>query len=276
MLENEGLQPKPIAVTLHGLNDEAKRDFPRLLERIAEIGYLGVETAGLHGMPAEEFRRRVDNLGLSVTSSQLFSDDLDQELDDMQTIGTDRLISDIGPDCFATSDAIATNVAEFNQMAAQVRDRGMSLGYTNHWWEYTPTEAGPSPINQLLEHLDPDVFLELDVYYVASAWHQTRANEPMEALANVADRVRLVHVKDGPCTRAEPGSPTAVDLAGLLLDPSTAVGDGVVDIDPMLTALPQAEWHIVEFDSTVPEPFAVLEKSYQYLTTSGLSQGRDS
>lgn len=270
----EAFSPKPIAVNLHSLHADAERDFGATLERVAAIGFAGVEAAGLHGMSPDEFRQRVDALGLTVTSAQLLSDDLDAELEEQRAIGNTRLIADFGPECFTSMELIAKTADEFNDLAAQVRDGGMTLGYHNHWWEYTPTDATPHPMAELVKRLDPEIFLEIDTYYVATAWHETNANDPVEALGEVADRVRLLHVKDGPCTLATPSSANAVDMAGKLLDPSTAVGDGKADIKGMLTATPRAEWHIVEVDNGLPNVFDLLEASHRYLIGAGLSHGR--
>lgn len=267
--------PRPIAVNLHSLHADAERDFGATLDRVAAIGFAGVEVAGLHGMSTQEFRERIDYLGLTITSAQLLSDDLDAELEDQRAIGNTRLIADFGPERFTSMNAIAKTADEFNALAVEVRGGGLTLGYHNHWWEYTPTDATRHPMIELVKRLDPEIFLEIDTYYVATAWHETKANEPVESLAEVADRVRLLHVKDGPCTLATPGSAGAVDMAGKLLDPSTAVGAGNVDIAAMLTAVPRAEWHIVEVDNSLPNVFELLEASHRYLTGAGLSHGRD-
>lgn len=267
--------PAPIAAALYSLDVEARRDFGRALERVAEIGFLGVELESFHGMAPAELRSRLDALGLEVTSAQvdLSPEDAERLLDEQEIVGNRRVITDFGPECFASPEALAQTAADFNELAALVRARGMTLGYHNHWWEFTPSGAGTLPAAELLRQLDPDVFLEVDLYYVATAWERTRANEPVAALGRLADRARLVHVKDGPCTEA--ASPDgAIDVAGLLLDPSTAIGDGVLDVPAMLAALPQAEWHIVEVDTTVPDMLDVMAASYRYLTERGLSHGR--
>lgn len=266
---------RPIAAALYSLDAEARRDFGGALERVAEIGFLGVELESFHGMAPAELRSRLDGLGLTVTSAQvdLTPEDAERLLDEQEVVGNRRVITDFGPEDFATPDALARTAEEFNELAALVRARGMTLGYHNHWWEFTPSGAGELPAVELLRRLDPDVFLEIDLYYVQTAWERTRANDPVAALGQLAERARLVHVKDGPCTEA--ASPEgAIDVAGLLLDPSTAIGDGILDVPALLAALPQADWHIVEVDTTVPDMFDVMADSYRHLTERGLSHGR--
>lgn len=268
---------RPLAVALYSLQRETSRDFQGVLERIAEIGYSGIELDGLNGLPAEEVRHLVDELGLTVTSSQVDLDptakDFERVLEEQQVVGNKLLITDFGPEHYATRESLAKAAADFNALAGMVRERGMTLGYHNHWWEFTPSRIGRLPILELVRMLDEDVFLEVDLYYIATAWFETRANEPVAALASIADRARLIHVKDGPCTRA--GSvDSGVDVAGIILDPSTAVGSGKVDIPGMLSVASLAEWHIVETDVSTKNVMDAMADSYAYLIREGLSYGR--
>jgi sugar phosphate isomerase/epimerase len=267
----------PIAVALYSLHTEAQRDFAHVLERVAEMGYLGVELESFHGMAPEELRRRVDELGLKITSAQfdLSGPDMQRALEQQQIIGNTRLVSDFGPEHFASRETLEAAAARYNELAAIAREAGMTVGYHNHWWEFSPSAVGRLPIVELLKHLDPDIFVELDTYYVASAWEQTRGTAPVAALAQIEDRVRLVHVKDGPLTVAGPDrGDRAIDVGGLLMDPSTAVGFGQANIRGMLGAMPNVDWHIVEADFSVERMFDLLSESYRYLTESGLSHGR--
>ena len=45
----------PISVQLYSLREEASRDFPSVLRRLGETGFVGVELAGLHGLSPTEF-----------------------------------------------------------------------------------------------------------------------------------------------------------------------------------------------------------------------------
>ena len=43
---------KPVSLQLYSLREQAKGDFVGVLKAVAEMGYVGVEPAGLHGMEA--------------------------------------------------------------------------------------------------------------------------------------------------------------------------------------------------------------------------------
>ena len=59
----------PISVQLYSLREASEADFDGVLTRLAEIGYAGVEPFALFGMTPAAFRRRVEELGMRVSSS---------------------------------------------------------------------------------------------------------------------------------------------------------------------------------------------------------------
>lgn len=264
----------PIAVALYSLKTEIEKDFLGVLDRLAEVGFLGVELDGLYGLQPDQLRSHLDSLGMDVTSSQFdpSPSNLADALDEQEAIGSKLLVSDFGPENFVSRKALAGAVNEFNEAAAAARERGMTLGYHNHWWEFTPSPFGECPMVTLAEMLDQDVFFEIDIYYVASAWRETEVNDPATTMPRLGNRPRLVHVKDGPCTIAD-STDGAVDVGGKLMDPSTAIGAGAVEVGPILAALPDVEWHIVEADFCVDNVLDLMAVSYRYLTERGLSRG---
>jgi sugar phosphate isomerase/epimerase len=249
----------PIAVHLYTLRCEAQRDFAGALERIAAIGYLGVETAGLHGMRAEELRARLDDLGLAVASAHVplpVGPDAEHLLDEQQTIGNDVLVvAALDPEHFVSLTRIERAAEMLNEAAENVRHRGMILGYHNHWWEFTASDSVTDPMTSFVDRLDATVFLELDIY-----WLTVSGVDPAVVLPRLRNRIRLVHVKDGPGTQT---------------DPMTAVGSGVVDVAGALAAVPNPSWHIVELDDCAGDAFDAVETSYRYLVDGGFSRGRD-
>jgi len=247
----------PISVQLYSLRREAAHDFGAVLERIAGIGFVGVETAGLHGMDPGVFAKRVADLGLVVSSAHIplpLGADAERVLDEQEAVGNSLVISGLGPEDFATDAAIAASAERFSQAAAQARRRGMTLGYHNHWWEFATTPAVVDPMGRFLSLVDPAVFLEVDIY-----WLQASGRDPVATLRELGSRVRMLHVKDGPCTHT---------------DPMVAVGQGDVDVAAILPAAASTGWHIVELDECATDMFDAVHASYDYLVGAGLSRGR--
>jgi sugar phosphate isomerase/epimerase len=259
----------PIALELYTVRAEAQQDFAGVLDRVAAIGYVGVEVSGLHGMPAGELRSRLDALGLELmgafgilppapgengatgAAAEMVIDE--RFLEAQQMLGNDVVVAGLMPAEVASLDALDRGAERLNRCAELVRGRQMALGYHNHWWEFESRD-GWTPMTSLLERVEPDVFLEVDIY-----WLQTAGLDPVETLAELGSRVRRLHVKDGPCVQGVP---------------QTALGDGRVDLAAVLAAAPQADWHVVELDEYAGQMFEAVEASYGYLTERGLSNGR--
>ena len=60
---------KPLSIQLYTLRERAAKDFVGVLKAVAEIGYAGVEPAGLFGHGPSEVRKIVEDLGMTVSSN---------------------------------------------------------------------------------------------------------------------------------------------------------------------------------------------------------------
>ena len=60
-------------IQLYTVGKELMQDMPGTLSKLASIGYRSVESAGMGGKTAAEFRKALDDAGLKCPSSHLFS-----------------------------------------------------------------------------------------------------------------------------------------------------------------------------------------------------------
>jgi sugar phosphate isomerase/epimerase len=250
----------PIAAQLYSLREEAAVDFPAVLARLGEIGYVGVEPASLHGLSADRFTQCVADAGMVVSSAHgglPKGDNVNQMLDDQQAIGcSDLIVAFLPPDRFLDRASVELAAEDLNAALEHTRPREMKLGYHNHYWEFSNQIDGQSAHALLFELLDPEIFAELDLY-----WAHVGGANPAQVLTDLGARARFLHVKDGPAD-----SPKSA---------MTAVGDGTLDFPPILAAGEAAEWHIVELDRCDTDMFEAIERSYQHLVGTGLSRGRE-
>jgi len=86
----------PIAVQLYTLRDIMPQDVSGTLRAVAELGYDGVEFAGLHNTPATKLRAELDSLGLKVCSAHialnLFETELERTIETYQILGCSLLV----------------------------------------------------------------------------------------------------------------------------------------------------------------------------------------
>jgi sugar phosphate isomerase/epimerase len=248
----------PVSVQLYSLRDEAATDFPSVLRRLGEVGFAGVELAGFHGHQPGEVRQIIEDAGMQISSAHIPSvaDGAKQSLDELASIGcTTAALAWLPPDQFDSIDSIRRNASLINIAASEATNRGMRLGYHNHWWEFEKTIDGVTGWDLLLAELDPWVFVELDIY-----WATVAGVSPVDVITQPNSRVRLLHVKDGPADNPE--------------NPMVAVGTGTIPVQTVLRSSVDIDWHIVELDRCATDMFDAVAASYRYLTTNNLSTGR--
>ena len=77
-------------------------------------------------------------------------------------------------------------------------------------------------------------------------------------LRRLGDRVRYLHVKDGPAVNRD--------------DFMTAVGSGRMPVAEILAASPSARWHVVELDRCATDMMTAVGDSLAWLTGQGLAR----
>jgi sugar phosphate isomerase/epimerase len=248
-----------VSVQLYSLRAESDVDFRAVLARLGEIGFVGVETAGFHGLTAAEVRSALDAAGLVASSAHVGlarPDDFERALDEHQDLGCSVVVvPTIPPKLFADLDRVRTAADRLNVANEQARARGLTLGYHNHFWELQSVIDDRPALLHLFDHVDASVLAEVDVY-----WARVGGVDPAALLSELGARAALLHVKDGPADDPEHSM--------------VAVGDGAIDVPAVLAAAPEAAWHIIELDRCDTDMFEAVERSYHYLVDQSLSRGR--
>src|SRR5690606_26338711 len=118
-------------------------------------------------------------------------DKRDTVLDTVFTLGAPSAICSLGRTEFEDLSSVKRAVDRFAAAHTVSRAAGRRFGVHNHWWEYEPVN-GTYPYKTLVSRLEPDVFFEVDVY-----WVQTSGLDPVAVLKELGPRAPLLHVKDG-------------------------------------------------------------------------------
>jgi sugar phosphate isomerase/epimerase len=242
---------RPLSVQLYSVRAELAEDRDGTLARIAGMGFGAVEPYDVLTDP-QGLHRRLDDLGLAVCGVHAIQlvqpeHEPDRILEAAAGLGTTEVIvpAGIAPEDFTHLDGVARAADVLNGLSERAARHGMRVGYHNHWWEVRPTFDGQHAIEVLAGLLDPAVFLEIDTY-----WAAVGGADVPDLLRLLGERVRALHVKDGP------GGTEA---------PHVAVGSGTMPVPEILAAAPDA-WRIVEFDSCAGDLFAELAASHTYLS----------
>jgi sugar phosphate isomerase/epimerase len=243
----------PVALQLYTVREELAADRAGVLRRIARFGYGAVEPYDVISDPAG-LRADLDAAGLTVCSvhARPSGEQAGAVFSGTVTLGADTvIIPHMPPERFADDEGVRALARELNGIAARAADRGLRLGYHNHDFELSSLVGGRPVLEVLAGQLDPAVLLEVDTYWAAVG------GQPVpELLRRLGDRVRYLHVKDGPVTKE---------------DPMTALGTGRMPVAEILAAASSAEWHIVELDHCATDMMEAVGASMTWLDSHGLA-----
>jgi sugar phosphate isomerase/epimerase len=226
-----------LSVQLYSIRDAVAADLPGALARLAEIGFTQVEPFDLSD--PERLRDALAGAGLTAPSAHARLDD-ERIFEAAATLGVETVIQPFTPPERWTSAAGVDGVAEELARAAGAAGRhGLRVGYHNHQWELANRVGDRSALEHLAERLPPEVVLELDTY-----WAAVGGEDVPDLLARLGDRVRLLHLKDGPISED-----TAAQLP---------LGSGAMPVAAVLEAATAAQLAVLEFDDYAGDLFEGL------------------
>ncbi len=248
------------------IGDELKKDPWGTLERVAAIGYDGIEgAAGIArrvGMSVPEMKGKLDELGLAAVAQggvRLESDDeqIDSIISDARDIGCRYVVQYWGP--VESKEQLLGEAEFFNRVGRRCSEAGLTFCYHNHNHEFA-TFDGEYAMDILLANTDPEhVMAELDV-----AWVTYGGADPAEMIRKHAGRCPILHMKD----LAEVPAGGATGNEGRGATKFTEVGSGVVDIEGAVEAARECgvEWLSIEQDRMRDlSPLESIKVSYENL-----------
>jgi len=246
--------PPTLSVQLYSIRDAVAADLPGSLARLAALGFERVEPFDLLGDPTG-LRTALAANGLSAPSAhaRLGADaDLDRVLEAAATVGVRTVIHPFTPAEQWESDAgVEAVAADLVRAAERAASYGLQVGYHNHHWEMGGVRDGRTALERLADGLPPEVVLQLDAYWAAVGGQDVPA-----LLGRLGDRVRLLHLKDGPLTE---------DHAAQL-----PLGAGALPVAAILEAAPAAELGVLEFDAYAGDLFEGLAEGLAFAAGLGV------
>lgn len=186
MKNNYGLQ-------LYSVRDITEKDLESAIRTVAELGYSSVEMAGFFGHSAEEVRKMLDGIGVTLAGTHSSDFELSEEkIEDTiayhKALGNKNYI--IPAVDFSTPEKIEAFVSLVNNALPRLAEAGITLAYHNHSAEYLTH----TPEGCFLDTLEKrtNIRFEIDTYW---AWNAGRS--PTEEMKRLGDRLILIHLKDG-------------------------------------------------------------------------------
>ena len=241
-----------LSVQLYSVRDAVAADLPGSLARLASIGVKNVEPFDLVSDPTG-LASALATAGLSAPSAHArLNEEPDRVFEAAAAIGVRTVIHPYTAPERWTSEADVDAVAgELAQAAETARSYGLQVGYHNHHWELSSSVGGRPALELLAERLPPEVILELDTYWAAVGGADVPA-----LLGRLGDRVRLLHLKDGPI-----GMDNATQLP---------LGSGAMPVAAIVEAADAAELGVLEFDDYAGDLFEGLAAGAAFANGLGL------
>jgi sugar phosphate isomerase/epimerase len=248
-------------------------DLDTVLERLAEIGYDGIELTWYpthypedepfdtyYGLTPAALRDAAASHGLAITGSHLLLPQLRERFGDAvafhRAIGCDAIGVVEAPEAAFESESGVRDVArELSTVADRLREEEMALFLHNHDHEFERTFGDRTGFDVLTAALDDSVPLQIDLSHV-----RRTGRDPVSLLESLGDRVRSLHASD---IRGGDG-------ADVLL------GEGDLNVARALSFARERghEWVILEeksprLDAEDPEEImAVMEHDHEYLQSA--------
>ncbi len=267
----------PVALQLYSVRDDMKADLVGTLQKVKEMGYSGVELAGMYDYTAEQIKAELDKVGLVAVSAhvplQSMRDDMDKVIADYKTIGCKFMVVPYLPaEDRDTDEAFVKAVEDIRVACQKATDAGFIMLYHNHDFEFEMI-GDKYRLDYLYENIPASLLqTQLDL-----CWVKVGGENPAEYLRKYADRAPLVHFKDFVGQK----SANMYELIGIKSEAKKVeskfelrpVGYGCQDWYSNIKAVEDsiAKWIIVEQDQPTIEktPLESAAMSRAYLKTLG-------
>lgn len=272
----------PVGIQVYGLRDlleNTPEQFPVVMKQVKELGYDGVELAGLYGLDPTFIRDTLAEIGLTPLSAHVpladMTADIEKVIADYQLIGVDYLVVPYLPEEYRhLTPGYPVVIEEMKKIGAAVKAAGMKLLYHNHNFEFVRLENGTFGFDDIYRQVPADLLMvEPD-----TCWIKVAGQDPVEYIHKYGSRCEVIHLKDF----VKEGNPQNLyKLIGIETEKKEEdtgffefrpVGFGQMLWEPILNASLEAgaKWVVVEQDEHYDlPPMECARRSREYLKILG-------
>ena len=270
----------PVAVQLYFVRDEMEQDVYGTLQKMKDLGYDGVEFAGLFGEAPEKLKAFCAEIGLTPISAHVPYDDMLADptgvLGDYAALGCKYVaVPYLTEEHRPGTDGFAATVAGIRKIAEAAKALGIQLLYHNHDFEFV--KIGDDYALDVLYASVPADLLQTEF---DTCWVKVAGEDPVAYLKKYAGRSPVVHLKDFEKHGSAGGQ--LYQLIGIEEEAAQAdagsftfkpVGSGMQDFPAILAASVEAgaEWVVVEQDEPAAGDTRLdsVKQSRDYLRSLG-------
>lgn len=272
----------PVGIQVYGLRDlleETPENFENVMRQIKEMGYDGVELAGLYGMEPEQVKEILDRTNLIPISAHVplaeMMEDPQAVAQTYQKIGVSYIAVPYLPEEYRPNTPGYEQVLKQMERIGQVmKENGIKLSYHNHDFEFVKLPDGTFGFDDIYRQI-PEALLKVEPDL---CWIKAAGQSPVYYLKKYGERCEVVHLKDF----IKEGDPKNMyKLIGIKTQEEEndagifefrPVGFGMQIWEPILDAVSEAgaKWVIVEQDEHYQlPPLEAARRSREYLKILG-------
>ena len=191
----------PVAIQVYGLRDlleNTPENFKNVMQQVKDLGYDGVELAGLYGLEPEFVKKTLAEVGLTPISAHVAFDemmnDLDKVIADYSAIGVKFLVMPYMAEEYrpVNPEGFAKFLPMLNEVGEKIHKAGMTFLYHNHDFEFVKLEDGRWGYDAMFEAIPHDNLMpELD-----TCWCDVATGDAPGFIRKYTDRIPVVHLKD--------------------------------------------------------------------------------
>lgn len=272
----------PVGIQVYGLRDlleNTPENFRNVMEKVKEIGFDGVELAGLYGIAPEEIKKILDEVGLVPISAHVplvdMMADAEGVAETYAKIGVQYIAIPYLPDEYRpNTPGYEGALKEFERIGKVMKDHGIKLEYHNHDFEFVRLPSGEYGFDNIYSTIPEDLLkVEPDL-----CWIKVAGESPVEYLKKYGPRCEVVHLKDF----IKEGNPKNLyKLIGIETEEAEEdtgifefrpVGFGMQIWEPILKTAAEvgSKWVICEQDEHYDlEPLEAARRAREYLKILG-------
>lgn len=272
----------PVGIQVYGLRDlleNTPERFPEVMRQVREMGYDGVELAGLYGLEPAFIKKTLQEVGLEPFSAHVplaeMMEDAQKVADTYREIGVEYIAVPYLPEEYRpNTDGYETVLQEIARIGEVMAKSGIKLLYHNHDFEFVKLPDGTFGFDDIYRKI-PEELLKVEPDL---CWIKVAGQSPVEYLEKYGARCEVVHLKDfikegnpknlykliGIETKEEEGDTGTFEFR--------PVGFGQQIWEPILDASEKigAKWVVVEQDEHYDlDPMEAARRSREYLKILG-------
>ena len=265
-----------IGLQLYSVRDALSANFEETLKKVSEMGYDGVEFAGLFGHSPEEVKALCAKYNLTPISAHVSLKEMNENPDtfkDYAAIGCKYIaIPYLPAEDRADGDNFNSLFSRITEVCKKAKENGLVMLYHNHDFEFVKLEDGTYFLDKLYEEIPSDL-LETEI---DTCWVNVAGEDPSEYVKKYTGRAHVVHLKD--FYKQGHKVEGMYELIGITPTEDAAnaesfgfrpIGHGMQNVPKIIEAAESAgaQWLIVEQDRPTPgkDPINEVTLSREYL-----------